>query len=109
MAKGGFDPNQIMAQARKMKDDMAKVQDQLKERVVEAEAGDGLVKVFVNGGSELVGVKIDPEVIDDPSDLSELEDLLQVAVNKALEKANELSNDEMNKITGGLGGLGGLF
>jgi nucleoid-associated protein EbfC len=108
MAKGGFDPNEIMAQARKMKDEMARVQDQLKERVVDAEAGDGLVKVFANGSSEIVGVKIDPEAID-MDDLSELEDLVMIAANKALEKAGEMSNGEMNKITGGLGGLGGLF
>ena len=55
MAKG-FDPSEILQQARKMKDQMAKTQEALKARVVEAEWGGGLVKVFANGSSEIVGV-----------------------------------------------------
>ena len=106
MAKG-FDPGEIMNQARKVKEQIAKTQDQLRDRVVEADAGGGLVRAFANGASELVGVKIDAKAVD-PDDLSMLEDLIQVAVNNALQKASELSNEEMNKITGGLG-LDGLI
>ena len=103
MAKG-FDPADLMNQARKMKDQMAKVQEGLKERVVEAEAGGGMVQVFVNGGTEVVGIKIKPEAVD-PDDLGMLEDLIMVAVNAGIEKANAMSEVEMNKITGGMGGL----
>lgn len=103
MAKG-FDPSELMSQARKMKDQMAKVQEGLKERIVEADAGGGMVQVFVNGGTEVVGIKIKPEAVD-PDDLGMLEDLILVAVNAGIEKANAMSEEEMNKITGGMGGL----
>lgn len=106
MAKG-FDPGELLQQARKMKDQMAKTQEALKARVVEAESGGGLVKVFVNGSSEVVGVKIKKDAVD-PSDVSMLEDLVMVACNNALEKAKKMADDEMGKITGGLG-LGGLI
>ncbi len=107
MAKG-FDPGELMNQARKMKEQMAKVQDQLKERVVEGTAGGGMVTTFVNGGGEVVGIKLKKDVVD-PDDIAMLEDLIQVAVNDGLKKANELSEEEMGKVTGGMGGLGGLF
>ncbi len=103
MAKG-FDPSELMNQARKMKDQMAKVEDSLKERVVEADAGGGLVQVFVNGGTEVVGIKIKPEAVD-PDDFSMLEDLIMVAVNAGIEKANAMHKAEMDKITGGMSGL----
>ena len=103
MAKG-FDPGELMNQARKVKDPMAKVQEELRERVIEGTAGGGLVSVFVNGAGEVVGVKIKPEAVD-PDDLAMLEDLIQVAANDGIKKANELSESEMNKVTGGLGGL----
>ena len=103
MAKG-FDPAELMNQARKMKDQMAKAQEALKERVVEADAGGGLIQTFVNGGGEIVGIKIKPEAVD-PDDLGMLEDLIMVAVNAGIEKANKLSEEEMGKITGGMGGL----
>ena len=106
MAKG-FDPAELMKQARALKDQMAKEQEKLKERVVEGTSGGGMVTAFVNGGSEVVGIKIDPDAVD-PDDVSMLEDLIQVAVNDGLAKANELSETEMNKLTGGMG-MGGLF
>ncbi|MEZ6194259.1 MAG: YbaB/EbfC family nucleoid-associated protein [Planctomycetota bacterium] len=109
MAKG-FDPGEILNLQRKMKDEMTKAQEKLKECVVEGVAGDGLVTAFVNGSSEVVGIKIDPDAVD-TDDLSELEDLVMIAVNKGLEKATELHNEEMNRIGGGmgLGGLGNMF
>ena len=97
----GFDPAELMNQARKMKEEMGRKQEELRGRVVEAEAGDGLVKAFVNGAQEVVGIKISKEVVD-PDDVSMLEDLVQVALNKALEKANEMSEAEMGKLTGGM-------
>jgi nucleoid-associated protein EbfC len=106
MAKG-FDPGELLNQARRMKDQMAKAQEQLKERVVEGEAAGGMVKFFVNGANEVVGVKIKPDAVD-PKDLSMLEDLIQVACNAAMSKAKKMADDEMAKITGGMG-LGGLM
>lgn len=106
MAKG-FDPSELMKQARALKDQMAKEQEKLKERVVEGTAGGGMVTAFVNGAGEMVGIKLNPDVVDS-DDVSMLEDLIQVAVNDGIAKANELSESEMNKLTGGLG-MGGLF
>ena len=98
----GFDPAEIMNQARKMKDQLAKTQEALKERIVEAESGGGLIKVFANGQSEIVGIKIKKDAVD-PADVAMLEDLVLVACNAALAKAKKLADDETAKITGGLG------
>jgi DNA-binding YbaB/EbfC family protein len=85
---------------------MARVQSELKERVVEGTAGGGMVKAYVNGSLELLSVKIAPEVIkSDEADI--LEDLVTVAVNQAFQKANEMAKEEMKKITPA--GLPGLF
>ena len=81
--------------------------DLLKERIVEADSGGGLVKAFTNGNGELVKLTISPEAID-PDDLGMLEDLVVAAVLKSQEVANELQQTEMNKVTGGLS-LPGLF
>lgn len=104
----GFDPSELMKQARGMKDQMARIQESLKTRVVEAEAGGGAVKIFANCDGEVVGVKILPDAVD-PEEVGMLEDLIQVGVNTALEKAKAIADEEMGKVTGGLGGLGGLF
>jgi len=81
---------------------IAEVQSELKERVVEASAGGGMVTVMANGHQDVVAVKIDPEVVD-PDDVGMLEDLVQLATNQALKKARELRDEEMRKVTGGLG------
>ena len=107
MAKG-FDAGEMMNQARKMKEQMARVQDDLAKRVVEGTSGGSVVTAFVNGGGQVVGIKIKPEAVD-PDDVSMLEDLVLTAVNNGLEKANELSETEMGKVTGGLGLPPGLF
>lgn len=101
----------ILKQAQQMQKKMAKLQEDLKERVVEGTAGGNMVKALVNGKKELLKVEINPEVMD-PDDVEMLEDLIIAAVNQAMKKAEEMSEEEMNKITGGLGGmpgLGGMF
>ena len=97
----GFDPNALFAQAKKMKEDMNRVQDDLKARMVEGKAADGLVSVVANGNQEIEAVRIKPSAVD-PDDLEELEDLILVAVRAALEKAKALNDEEMSKITGGM-------
>jgi len=104
---GGLDFGEMMKQAQKMQKDMARIQEDLKERIVEGVAGGGMVKAFVNGGQELVGIKIDPEAVD-PDDAEMLEDMVVAAVNQGMTKAKELAQKEMGKITGGLG-IPGLF
>jgi DNA-binding YbaB/EbfC family protein len=84
-----------------MKDEMAKVQDDLKARMVEGQSAAGLVSVIANGNQQIEAVRIKPEAIN-PDDLSELEDLILVAVRAALDKAKELHEKEMAKVTGGM-------
>lgn len=100
MAKS-FDPNALFSQAKKMKEDMARVQEDLKQRMVEGKAPEGLVSVVANGLQEVEAIRIKPDAVD-PDDLEELEDLILVAVRQALGKARALHDTEMSKITGGM-------
>ncbi len=88
-------------QAAEMQKNMARVQSDLAERIVEGTSGGGMVKAFVNGNRELVAVKITPEVVD-PDEVEMLEDLVTAAVTAGMKKAGELHEQEMNKLTGGL-------
>ena len=91
----------IMKQAQKMHAQIAKVQEELAQRNVEASAGGGMVTVVANGKQEIVSVKIEPEVVD-AKDIEMLQDLVVAAVNEALRKSQEMVSEEMRKITGGL-------
>ncbi len=115
MAKGGFsgfggNPNMgnIMKQAQKMQKEMAKLQEELESKTVEATAGGGAVKVIASGKKEILEININPDVVD-PDDVEMLQDLILAAINEALRKAEEMLSGEMGKITGGLGGIPGLF
>jgi nucleoid-associated protein EbfC len=98
--------NQILKQAQQMQAEMAKAQEQLKDEVVEASAGGGMVKVTMTGDMELREIKIDPQAID-PEDPELLQDMVTAAVNEALRSAQELAATKMGGIAG-LGGGGGL-
>jgi nucleoid-associated protein EbfC len=116
MAKGGFpgmggggNMANLMKQAQKMQKDMAKLQEELEQRTVEASAGGGAITVIATGKKEIKEINIKPEVVD-PDDVEMLQDLILAAVNEAIRKADEMVNGEMGKITGGLGGgMPGLF
>ena len=99
--------NQMMKQVQKMQADMAKAQEELKNEVVEASAGGGMVTVKITGELELKELRIDPEAVD-PEDLEMLQDMVQAAVNEAIRSAQELAASKMNAAAGGLGGPGGL-
>lgn len=75
----------------------------LETKEVTAAAGGGAVEVTVSGKKEVVKVKLAEEVVD-PDDIEMLEDLIMAATNEALRKMEELTQSEMAKITGGLGG-----
>jgi len=94
-------------QMEKLQKQMEEIQRSLKERTVEGSAGGGMVKAIVNGQKELLSVKIDPEVIN-ADDVEMLEDLIVAAVSQAMKKAEEIHEEEMSKLTGGLK-LPGLF
>ena len=93
--------NNMLKQAQKMQQDMARVQEELEEKSIEVASGGGAVTVKVTGKKELQEKKIDPQVID-PDDVEMLEDLVLAAVNEALRKADEMASNEMAKITGGM-------
>src|SRR3954453_18158408 len=98
--------NQMMQQVQKMQADMMKAQEQLKNEIVEASAGGGMVTAKGTGDLELTEVKIDPEAVD-PEDVDMLQDLVLAATNEALRSAQELAANRMNAAAGGLQGLGG--
>ena len=104
---GGFDVNALMKQAQKMQSEMLQAQEALKDEVVEASAGGGMVKVKMGGDLTLREVAIDPEAVD-PEEAELLAEMVQAAVNEALRAAQELAGSKMGGITGGLGGLPGL-
>lgn len=91
----------IMKQAQKIQAEIAKVQEELAQKTVEASAGGGMVTVVVNGKQEIVSIKFEPEVVD-ANDLDMLQDLVVASVNEALRKSQEMVSEEMRKITGGL-------
>jgi DNA-binding YbaB/EbfC family protein len=104
---GGFDVNALMKQAQKMQDEMLQAQESLKDEVVEASAGGGMVKVKMGGDLTLREIVIDPEAID-PEDAEMLAEMVQAAVNEGLRAAQQLAESKMGGITGGLGGLPGM-
>jgi len=93
--------NQMIKQAKKMQEQMEKMQAELKEKVVEASAGGGAVTAKVSGKQEVLEIKIKPEVVD-PEDVEMLEDLILAVINDALKKSQEMVSGEMSKITGGI-------
>jgi len=99
--------NKMMKQVQKMQADMAKLQQELGEKEIEASSGGGVVTVKVNGKQEVLAVKIKPEAVD-PDDVEMLEDLITAAVNEALRKSQDMVAAEMSKITGGMK-IPGLF
>ena len=106
---GGFDVNALMKQAQQMQDQMMQAQEKLKDEVVEASAGGGMVKVKMGGDMTLREITIDPEAID-PEEAEILADMVQAAVNEALRAAQDLAGSAMGDATGGLGGgLGGML
>jgi nucleoid-associated protein EbfC len=91
----------IMQQAKKIQERLANVQEEMAEKTIEGSAGGGMVTVVANGRQEVMSIKIEPEVVN-ADDVEMLQDLVQAAVNDALRKSQEMVQQEMAKITGGL-------
>ncbi len=91
----------LMKQAQRMQKQMMEIQEELADRTVEATVGGGMVTVVANGQQDILSIRIDPEVVD-PNDVEMLQDLILAAVNEAHRKAQEMMNQEMSKLTGGL-------
>ena len=99
--------NSVLSQAKKMQEEMEKVQAEMEEKIIETTAGGGVVEIKINGKKEVLSVKIKPEAVD-PDDVETLEDLILVAINDAIKKADDMMSDGMSAVTGGIN-IPGLF
>jgi hypothetical protein len=91
----------FLKQAQKMQTEMARVQEELAQREVEASAGGGAVKAIARCDGTIASIKIDPKVVD-LKDVEMLEDLVLGAVTNALASAKKTQEEEMGKITAGM-------
>ncbi len=98
---------EMMRQAQRLQAKISQLQEELAQRKVEASAGGGMVRAVANGKSEIVSISIEKEVVN-PDDVDMLQDLVLAAVNEAIARAKEMTEEEMSKITGGLR-VPGLF
>lgn len=98
----------MMQQAQQMQEKMAQAQAELADKTVTATAGGGKITVVANGAGDVVSIKISKDIVD-PEDVEMLEDLVLTGVKKAIEEGKALAQDEMGKLTSGMGlppGLG---
>jgi hypothetical protein len=91
----------MMKQVQKMQEKMAQVQEELEQKTVTSESGGGMVTVTANGKQHIVKIQIEKEVVN-PNDVEMLEDLVLAAVNKSLEEASKMAQEEMSKVTAGV-------
>lgn len=91
----------LIKQAQQIQAKMARLQEELAQKTVEASAGGGMVTVVVNGRHELVSIRIEKDVVN-PEDVEMLQDLVVAAVNEGIRKAQEMASSEMSKLTGGI-------
>ena len=97
----------MMQQAQMMQQRMQQIQEEVEKQTVEASAGGGAITVVATGKKEIESIKIKPEAVD-PEDVETLEDLIMVAVNDAIKKADDMMAEGMSEITGGIS-IPGLF
>jgi DNA-binding YbaB/EbfC family protein len=105
LGRGGM--GNIMKQAQMMQKRMAQLQQELEERRIEATSGGGMVKAVVSGKQQMISLTIDPKAVD-PEDVEMLQDLVLAAVSEALKQSQQIAQEEMGKITGGMN-IPGLF
>lgn len=99
MGKGGI--GNMMKQLQQMQAKMEEMQAKMAEMEIEGSAGGGMVKVVANGKNEIISITIDPEVVD-KDDVEMLQDLIVAAVNQTREKSQEMQNEQLSSLTGGL-------
>ncbi len=105
--KPNMNQAQAMKQVQRAQAEMARVQEELKSDLVTASAGGGAVKVSITGDLNVTDVVIDPRAVD-PDDVAMLQDMVVAAVNEALRQAQDLANQKMSRVMGGLGLPGGM-
>lgn len=99
MGKGGL--GDMMKQLQKMQAKMEEVQTELANTHVEGSAGGGMVTATLNGRNDVLSIKIDPEVVD-KDEVEMLQDLIVAALNQAREKVQEVQQEQMSGLTGGI-------
>lgn len=99
--------NEMLRQAQKMQEDMAKLQAELETREYDVSAGGGAVNIKINGKKQIVSLEIAPEIVD-PDDVETLSDILIAGINEAINRVEKTSEQEMSKITGGMAGMPGM-
>lgn len=102
MPMGGMNQMQMMKQAQKMQQDMQRMQQELQTREFTATVGGGAVRATAYGSKVIKSIEIDPACVD-PDDVEMLQDLVLSAVNEAMRMAEEATNSEVSKLTGGMG------
>ena len=91
----------MMKKVQEMQNKMQEVQKELENKTIEANAGGGMVKIVMNGKHQVQSINVDPSLLNlDEKEV--LEDLIKAALNQAKEKVDEMSAEEMKKVTGGL-------
>ena len=96
-----MDMNQMMQQAQQMQLELARAQEEIQSMTYTATAGGGMVEATALGNGSIESLKIDPEAVD-PEDVEMLEDMVTAAVNEALRGMNELSEQRLGAVTGGM-------
>jgi nucleoid-associated protein EbfC len=91
----------LLAQAQQMQQKLLEAQQQLANSEVHGEAGGGLVKVTVKGSGEVVGVQIDPKVVD-PADIETLQDLIVGAMGDASRQVTKMAQERLGALAGGM-------
>tara|TARA_B100001250_G_scaffold253183_1_gene217708 strand:- start:106 stop:405 length:300 start_codon:yes stop_codon:yes gene_type:complete len=94
----------MLKQAQQMQKDIENVQNELDELQINSESGGGLVQVTINGKMELLDLNLQDEILTEEKEI--IEDLIISAVNNAISKAQDESQNRMNSVAGGM--LGGL-
>ncbi len=97
----------MLKQAQRIQAQLAKVQEEMAQKTIEASSGGGMVSVVVNGKQEVISINIEREVVN-PEDIDMLQDLVLAAVNEGIRKSQEMVTEEMKRLTGGLS-IPGLF
>ena len=113
---GGGNPGNMMKQIQKMQQDMADAQTALENETIDVSVGGGALTITITGHQRVQAIKVNPDLIDteDENWMEDLQDLLVVGVNQAIEQSQTMAAERMEAITGPLnsmlpGGLGGLM
>lgn len=102
-----FNMQDMLQQVQKVQQEMEKIKQEAKSKIITAESGGGMVKVTMNGNQDLLEIKIAKEAVD-PEDIEMLEDLVVAAVNKAIKDSGNMVQQDMGKLGGMLPNIPGL-